>query len=49
MGNADLFRDKSLQTGEDWKYVFETFGHVWFALDGQRYFVFPEGPHRYGL
>ncbi|MBQ7251999.1 MAG: hypothetical protein IJS32_05290 [Kiritimatiellae bacterium] len=49
MGNLELFRDESLSTGEGWKYVLETFGHVWFVLDGQRYFVFPEGPHRYGL
>ena len=45
----DLFRDESLKTDADWKYVLETFGHVWFALDGIRWFVFPEGPHKYGL
>lgn len=46
---SDLFRDDSLKTESDWKCVLESFGHVWFALDGVRWFVFPEGPHKYGL
>lgn len=45
----DLFRDPSLQTEEDWRYVLETFGHSWFSLDGEYWFVFPAGPHKYGL
>lgn len=42
-------RASDLQTEEDWRVLLEEFGHIWFVLDGQRYFVFPEGPHRYGL
>ncbi len=45
----NLFRDESLKTESDWKYVLETFGHIWFSLDGIRWFVFPEGPHKYGF
>ena len=39
-------RASDLQTEEDWRVLLEDFGHIWFVLDGQRYFVFPEGPHR---
>lgn len=44
-----LRRAPDLQTEADWRVLLEDYGHVWFVLDGQRYFVFPEGPHRYGL
>ena len=25
------------------------YGHIWFYVDGTYYFLFPEGPHTYGL
>lgn len=45
----ELFRDEALSTVEGWTYVLKSYGHVWFAIDGVRYFVFPMGPHAYGL
>ena len=45
----ELFKPSRLQTKEGWLELLEEFGHVWFALDGVRWFVFPEGPHKYGL
>ena len=45
----ELFKPSRLQTKEGWLELLEEFGHVWFALDGMRWFVFPEGPHKYGL
>lgn len=45
----ELFKPSRLQTKEVWLELLEEFGHVWFALDGVRWFVFPEGPHKYGL
>ena len=45
----ELFKPSRLQTKEGWLELLEEFGHVWFALDGVRWFVFLEGPHKYGL
>lgn len=42
-------KTKSTQTETGWIDLLESYGHVWFALDGVRWFVFPEGPHKYGL
>ena len=47
--NGELFRDMALTTCDGWRHVLKSYGHVWFSLDGVRYFVFPEGPHSYGL
>lgn len=45
----ELFRDEVLRTVDGWVYVLKSYGHIWFSLDGVRYFVFPIGPHAYGL
>lgn len=37
------------QTEENWRVLLEKYGHIWFVLDGQRYFVFSKGHHKYGL
>lgn len=40
---------QTLTTREGWIWLMEDYGHVWFYLDGKYYFLFPEGPHKYGL
>lgn len=44
-----IFKPSDLQSKESWLELLETFGHIWFTLDGIFYFVFPEGPHKYGM
>ena len=44
-----LYKPSRLQTKEGWIELLEDYGHVWFTLDGVFYFVFPEGPHKYGM
>ena len=43
------FVDPVLQTYEGFKEDLVQQGHVRFVIDGARYFIFPEGPHKYGL
>ena len=44
-----LRKTESTQTEDGWVDLLESYGHVWFSLDGVLYFVFPEGPHKYGF
>lgn len=44
-----LYRASNLQTESDWREALLEYGHIWFTLDGIFYFVFPEGPHKYGM
>lgn len=44
-----LYRASNLQTASDWQEALREYGHIWFSLDGVFYFVFPEGPHKYGM
>lgn len=44
-----LFKTTDLETERGWRWLMEDFGHVWFAIDGAYYFLFPLGTHRYGL
>ena len=44
-----LFVDPVLQTYEGFKEDLVQQGHVRFVLDGTKYFIFPEGPHKYGV
>lgn len=45
----ELFKDEMLTTIAGWNYVLKSYGHAGFSLDGMRYFVFPMGPHAYGM
>ena len=41
--------DPVLQTNSGFNDELVQQGHVRFVLDGTKYFIFPEGPHKYGL
>lgn len=45
----ELFKVDDLNTYRQWYTLMEDFGHVWFHVDGMYYFLFPLGPHKYGL
>lgn len=45
----ELYRTEDLRSYAEWLLFLAEYGHVWFYLDGQYYFLFPEGPHKYGL
>ena len=45
----ELYRVDDLKTYDQWYSLMEDFGHIWFYVDGTYYFLFPEGPHKYGL
>lgn len=45
----ELYRTEDLHTYADWLSFLVDYGHIWFYLDGTYYFLFPEGPHKYGL
>ncbi len=42
-----LFKAADLETERGWRWLMEDFGHVWFAIDGIYYFLFPLDAHRY--
>ena len=44
-----LYKASDLDTYAQWYSLMEEYGHICFYLDGQYYFLFPEGPHKYGL
>ena len=46
---TEFYKSTRLQTKEGWLELLEDYGHIWFAMDGVRWFIFPEGPHKYGL
>ena len=45
----ELFKVNDLNTYYQWFTLMEDFGHIWFHVDGTYYFLFPLGPHKYGL
>lgn len=45
----ELFKVDDLNTYRQWFTLMEDFGHIWFHVDGTYYFLFPLGPHKYGL
>lgn len=45
----ELFKVNDLNTYAEWFSLMEEYGHICFYIDGQYYFLFPEGPHKYGL
>lgn len=45
----ELYKTEDLRTYAEWFSFLEDYGHVWFNIDGEYYFLFPEGPHKYGL
>lgn len=49
MEMPELYVDESLSTERGWKSVLASYGHVGFSLAGRCYFVFPTGPHAYGM
>ena len=49
MQEPELFKDDSLSTERGWKAVLASYGHIGFYLAGRSYFVFPTGPHAYGM
>ena len=48
-GKPELYRVDDLHTYRQWYSLMEEYGHIWFYVDGTYYFLFPEGPHKYGL
>lgn len=49
---ADVTRlkcDPIMRTEEGWKYDLVNEGHICFSLDGERYFVYSNGRHKYVL
>ena len=44
-----LYKVTDLNTYRQWFTLMEDYGHIWFYVDGNYYFLFPEGPHKYGL
>lgn len=45
----ELYKDEALSTERGWRSVLVSYGHVGFVLGGKYYFVFPLGPHEYGM
>ena len=41
--------DPVLRTIDGWMHDLTHDGHICFSLDGNRYFIFPNGPHEYGF
>ena len=48
-GKPELYRVNDLNTYRQWYSLMEEYGHIWFYVDDTYYFLFPEGPHKYGL
>ena len=44
-----LFKVNDLKTYNDWFTLMEGYGHIAFYIDGKYYWLYPEGPHKYGL
>ncbi len=47
--SPELYKTEDLRTYREWFSFLRDCGHVWFSIDGEYYFIFPQGPHRYGL
>ena len=45
----ELYKVNDLKTYDQWFSLMEGYGHIWFHVDGAYYFLFPLGPHKYGL